>query len=605
MTAGRASSIPSAPTRAARPPPAACSDPVWVALPQHAEDSAPDFAHHDAAALPLAEEAGLRLRLIAGQGWGLASPAAVASPLFYADAQLAPGARVPLPEGHEERGAYVVQGEVEVAGTRFESGRMLVFRAGDAWRWRRPARGAAAAARRRGDGRPRYLYWNFVASSPSGWNRQGGLEGRPLPQVCRRRPGIIPCPNGQGSAPKPTRLISRGRGHACPRRGCSRAAPPRCPPPEGSTLMGSRGRPDHASCPEKIINPTFYPTVLASRFTRHPHSRCFARPEFLHPGEIESTEFFLHIPRTARCGGSVARTWHSHRAGRFRAPGRASVRGSRGRKADPRPHPELPQDQSLAVAFEVLPSTPRPPPPACPARRRHPASRSRPARRAWSASPPGSAPAGQPAPRQGPGLRTSGASPPFCTPRPRSADRRCALRLAEDMRMTSIILTVMVSAKSAKANHPRSPPSARDRSPGTAGSQLIQQHLRRPWGWRPPLIGFLDGVGGDGREILHLVPGQPVCGSRSRAMTSSKRVRAARGSCGMAAPGVRVRRTRRAAAAGRQARAELRGPAAPHTPAASSAPRGAAAGDERRTEMGKAACDQSAPLGAAPRRHGA
>ncbi len=153
-----------------------------MALPQHAEDSAPDFAHHDAAALPLAEEAGLRLRLIAGQGWGLASPAAVASPLFYADAQLAPGARVPLPEGHEERGAYVVQGEVEVAGTRFESGRMLVFRAGD------PGAGAGPRGARllllggaAMDGRA----ISTGTSSPphrAAGTGQGGLEGRPLPQ---------------------------------------------------------------------------------------------------------------------------------------------------------------------------------------------------------------------------------------------------------------------------------------------------------------------------------------------------------------------------------------------------------------------------------------
>ncbi len=53
----------------------------------------------------------------------------------------------------------------------------------------------------------------------------------------------------------------------------------------------------------------------------------------------------------------------------------------------------------------------------------------------------------------------------------------------------------------------------------------------------------------------------------------------------MAAPGVRVRRTRRAAAAGRQARAELRGPAAPHTPA-SAAARPAGRGSRRRKADG-------------------
>ena len=44
---------------------------------------------------------------------------------------LLPGAPLPMPDDHEERAAYVVQGEVEVGGVRFDAGRMLLFRAGD------------------------------------------------------------------------------------------------------------------------------------------------------------------------------------------------------------------------------------------------------------------------------------------------------------------------------------------------------------------------------------------------------------------------------------------------------------------------------------------
>jgi redox-sensitive bicupin YhaK (pirin superfamily) len=127
----------------------------WVALPRAAEETAPGFAHHPAATLPLAEEGGLRLRLIAGEGWGMRAPVATASPLFYADAVLAPDARVPLPAQHEERAAYVLQGEVTIAGDRFGPGRMLVFRAGMGWRWppARKARGCCCWAAQRWMGR--------------------------------------------------------------------------------------------------------------------------------------------------------------------------------------------------------------------------------------------------------------------------------------------------------------------------------------------------------------------------------------------------------------------------------------------------------------------
>ena len=139
----------------------------WVALPRDAEEAEPAFAHHAAADLPVLDDAGVRLRLIAGEGWGLRAPVATRSSLFYADVQLAPGAAVPLPDAHEERAAYVLDGEVEVAGDRFGPGRMLVFRAGD----RLALRGGPAGARMLllggavMDG-PRHLFWNFVSSRP-------------------------------------------------------------------------------------------------------------------------------------------------------------------------------------------------------------------------------------------------------------------------------------------------------------------------------------------------------------------------------------------------------------------------------------------------------
>ncbi|HEX5325911.1 MAG TPA: pirin family protein, partial [Acetobacteraceae bacterium] len=138
----------------------------WVALPKTAEETAPAFVHHVAASLPSVEDGGLRLRLIAGKAWGITSPVAASSPLFYADAALAPGGNLPLPDEQEERAAYVLDGEVEVAGDQFAPGRMLVFRAGDRLALRAGPQGArvlllGGAAM---DG-PRYLFWNFVSSS--------------------------------------------------------------------------------------------------------------------------------------------------------------------------------------------------------------------------------------------------------------------------------------------------------------------------------------------------------------------------------------------------------------------------------------------------------
>jgi redox-sensitive bicupin YhaK (pirin superfamily) len=138
----------------------------WVALPKSAEETAPEFVHHPGATLPVLDDRGAHLHLIAGSGWGARSPVATHSSLFYADATLSPGASLPLPDEHEERGVYIVDGEIEVAGDRFAAGRMLVFRAGDRLALRAGTQGArllllGGAAM---DG-PRYLFWNFVSSS--------------------------------------------------------------------------------------------------------------------------------------------------------------------------------------------------------------------------------------------------------------------------------------------------------------------------------------------------------------------------------------------------------------------------------------------------------
>jgi redox-sensitive bicupin YhaK (pirin superfamily) len=138
----------------------------WVALPKTMEEAPAAFAHHAAASLPLVEDRGVRLRLIAGDGWGSRSPVQTHWPLFYADATLAPGASLPIPDQHEERGAYIVTGSVDVAGTRFEAGRMLLFHSGD--RLALLAGPTGARLLLLGGAvmdSPRFIFWNFVSSS--------------------------------------------------------------------------------------------------------------------------------------------------------------------------------------------------------------------------------------------------------------------------------------------------------------------------------------------------------------------------------------------------------------------------------------------------------
>jgi len=139
---------------------------TWVALPEKDEERPASFEHHGQEALPFLQGKGKELRLIMGRGWGETAPVGTFSDMFYADVVLEPGAMLPLPEDHEDRGVYVTHGSVEIAGQTFDTGQMMVFRPGDAITLKAGEQGARIMAL---GGEtltgPRYISWNFVASS--------------------------------------------------------------------------------------------------------------------------------------------------------------------------------------------------------------------------------------------------------------------------------------------------------------------------------------------------------------------------------------------------------------------------------------------------------
>ena len=136
----------------------------WVALPAPQEEGDPGFTHYDAAALPVETAEGKTVRLVTGRFMGLTSPVVTGWDTLMADVTLAAGASLPLDAETEERAIYVVSGEIEIAGDRFEGGRLLVFKPGDriTVRVASPARIAVVGGAAM-DG-PRHIWWNFVSS---------------------------------------------------------------------------------------------------------------------------------------------------------------------------------------------------------------------------------------------------------------------------------------------------------------------------------------------------------------------------------------------------------------------------------------------------------
>jgi redox-sensitive bicupin YhaK (pirin superfamily) len=92
------------------------------------------------------------------------SPALVSSPLFYVEARMKKGT-LSLPDDHEERAAYVVEGSISADNRNFQAGNLIVFHSG-----KKAVLSCDADAHvmllggARLDG-PRYMWWNFVSSS--------------------------------------------------------------------------------------------------------------------------------------------------------------------------------------------------------------------------------------------------------------------------------------------------------------------------------------------------------------------------------------------------------------------------------------------------------
>jgi hypothetical protein len=135
----------------------------WVALPTGDEETAPGFSHHEGADLPIHNDGGVWLRLLAGEAFGLRATVTTHSPLFYAHVVLDAGARIALPRD-AERAAFLVSGVAEADGRAIAPGQMAVFSTGAEAIVRASAPSVLMLLGGANIGE-RFIEWNFVSSS--------------------------------------------------------------------------------------------------------------------------------------------------------------------------------------------------------------------------------------------------------------------------------------------------------------------------------------------------------------------------------------------------------------------------------------------------------
>lgn len=170
---------------------------IWLALPEAREDDEPSFEHHPAATLPaITPAAGVHGRVLLGAAFGRRSPARHPSEPLLVDLELAPAAAIEVPAVGlgDERGVFVVDGEVTVGSEMLRADGLAALRAGARTivRANRPSRLIVLGGPALG---PRFIDWNFVASSKDRIDRaRDAWKARQFPMIPGDDVELVPYP---------------------------------------------------------------------------------------------------------------------------------------------------------------------------------------------------------------------------------------------------------------------------------------------------------------------------------------------------------------------------------------------------------------------------
>jgi len=168
---------------------------MWIALPLAHEDTEPSFEHHPSSTIPQIERNGVTLRIIVGTAFGKTSPTKTFSQTLYVAAAFQAGGSLKIQPEHEERGVYLVEGDITIDGVALETSHMAVLKSGETVNI--SSLHGARVMLLGGDklDGERFIEWNFVSSSKEkiekakiAWMKQelgkvpGETEWIPLPE---------------------------------------------------------------------------------------------------------------------------------------------------------------------------------------------------------------------------------------------------------------------------------------------------------------------------------------------------------------------------------------------------------------------------------------
>lgn len=100
---------------------------LWLALPPEHEATEPAFQHVPKTQLPCIYQAGVMMRLIAGEAYGRKAQVRTFSPLFYLDVIADKNSVVPHPDISMEAAVFIISGALSIGGQRYITGDFVLL----------------------------------------------------------------------------------------------------------------------------------------------------------------------------------------------------------------------------------------------------------------------------------------------------------------------------------------------------------------------------------------------------------------------------------------------------------------------------------------------
>jgi redox-sensitive bicupin YhaK (pirin superfamily) len=141
---------------------------LWAALPKAYEETAPEFTHTPATAIPEWSAPGIRVRVLVGNAFGLRSPVTTFCATLYLDVDAQAGGTLVLPPPEDagfEQAIYSVGEPLQVDGDAVPAFSMAMLAPGTGATIEAPRGARYVVIGGEPLDAPRTIWWNFVASS--------------------------------------------------------------------------------------------------------------------------------------------------------------------------------------------------------------------------------------------------------------------------------------------------------------------------------------------------------------------------------------------------------------------------------------------------------